>query len=233
MPPDIGTLTTTVKITRVSSSGGMIIQNYDFAVRAGERIIYQGDTYFGFFSKAALSQQVGIRDAKPYQPTAAEVVRAKFFEYPTEPPYPDTQLRMIDQIEMFVPDGGPRGLGFNSGVKIVNPEEWFFKAHFFQDPVCPGSLGLESFLQLLKVVAVERWGWEAGGQFRIKTLAKPHRWLYRGQVIPQDSRVTVQAVVTDIDEARQSLQADGFLLVDGRIIYQMTNFALAWTRDGP
>jgi 3-hydroxymyristoyl/3-hydroxydecanoyl-(acyl carrier protein) dehydratase len=31
----------------------------------------------------------------------------------------------------------------------VDPSFWFFKAHFFQDPVWPGSLGLESFLQLV------------------------------------------------------------------------------------
>ena len=31
-----------------------------------------------------------------------------------------------------------------------------------EDPVTPGSLGLESFLQLLKFAAVERWGWQEG-----------------------------------------------------------------------
>ncbi len=64
---------------------------------------------------------------------------------------------MIDRIERFVPDGGPHGLGFIEGRKVVDPEEWFFKAHFYQDPVWPGSLGLEAFLQLLKVAAVEYW----------------------------------------------------------------------------
>src|SRR5262249_29848854 len=50
---DVGTLATTVKITKVSSSAGMIIQNYDFTVRSGGRAIYQGNTDFGFFSKTA------------------------------------------------------------------------------------------------------------------------------------------------------------------------------------
>ena len=62
---------------------------------------------------------------------------------------------MIDRIEMFVADGGPRGLGYIRGSKDVDPDEWFFAAHFYQDPVMPGSLGLESFLQLAKFVAVE------------------------------------------------------------------------------
>ena len=68
---------------------------------------------------------------------------------------------MIDRVDAFVPDGGPHGLGFIEGSKPVDPTAWFFKAHFYQDPVWPGSLGLESFLQLLKVVAAERWGGSA------------------------------------------------------------------------
>ena len=34
------------------------------------------------------------------------------------------------------------------GGMAVDPSAWFFKAHFYQDPVIPGSLGLESLLQL-------------------------------------------------------------------------------------
>ena len=37
---DAGTLTTTVQMTRVSQSGGMIIQHYDFAVHRAEEIVY-------------------------------------------------------------------------------------------------------------------------------------------------------------------------------------------------
>ena len=62
--PDCATLTTRVQITRVASSAGMIIQNYDFAIRNPAGVIYRGDTVFGFFSKAALGQQVGIREAQ-------------------------------------------------------------------------------------------------------------------------------------------------------------------------
>src|SRR5207245_280096 len=62
--PDIGTLTTWVKITRVSRSGGMIIQNYDYRVSTGGRTVYEGDTYFGFFTRDALANQVGLREAK-------------------------------------------------------------------------------------------------------------------------------------------------------------------------
>src|SRR5205807_6712020 len=43
--PDTGTLTTRVKITKVAKSAGMIIQNFEFAVRAAGQMVYAGDTY--------------------------------------------------------------------------------------------------------------------------------------------------------------------------------------------
>ena len=59
-------------ITKVSQSAGMIIQHYDFRRRAGAGPVYRGDTYFGFFRREALANQVGIREATPYRPGADE-----------------------------------------------------------------------------------------------------------------------------------------------------------------
>ena len=41
----------------------MIIQHYEFSVRAGDVLVYDGETYFGFFHPDALAEQAGIRDA--------------------------------------------------------------------------------------------------------------------------------------------------------------------------
>jgi len=209
----------------------MIIENFDMKVECGAGVIYEGDTYFGFFSKAALADQVGIRDATPYEPSADELKRGRSFQYPSTAPFSDKMMRMVDKIETFIPDGGPHGLGFIRGNISVDPNAWFFKAHFYQDPVWPGSLGLESFLQLLKLAAHERWNNESGNDCRFKTMARgqKHTWIYRGQIIPKDKKVTVQAVVTDIDDNTKTIKADGFLIVDGRIIYQMKDFAVSLT----
>ena len=45
-------------------------------------------------------------------------------------------------------------------------------------------------------------------------------------MLPNNRRVTVQALVTHADEAQRILRADGFLCVDGRPIYGMKDFAL-------
>jgi hypothetical protein len=45
-------------------------------------------------------------------------------------------------------------------------------------------------------------------------------------VVPRDKEVTVVLEVTAADDDNRRLTADGFLIVDGRIIYQMTDFTL-------
>ena len=133
---------------------------------------------------------------------------------------------MVDHIELHLPEGGPHGLGFIRATKRVEADEWFFKAHFFQDPVVPGSLGLESFLQLLKFAAIERWGHTPEARWEAVAVGAPHEWIYRGQVIPADRLVTVEVAVTKVDEATRRLTADGFLSVDGRVIYGLKDFTV-------
>lgn len=224
--PGSGTLSVRVKLTRASSSAGMIIQFFDYEVRAGRQLIYKGDTYFGFFPKIALARQEGLKDAKRYQPAAQELSRSRSLEFPQSAPFPGDRLHLLDRIAYWVPDGGPKALGFVRATRRVVPEEWFFKAHFFQDPVIPGSLGLESFLQLLKFMSVERWGNPESVRHETVAMHERHEWTYRGQVIPTDSEVTVEAVVTEVDEARRLLRADGTLSVDSRVIYAMKDFTV-------
>jgi 3-hydroxymyristoyl/3-hydroxydecanoyl-(acyl carrier protein) dehydratase len=199
----------------------MIIESFDFCVRSRAGDVYRGSTTFGFFSKSALAQQVGIRDAKLFDPPSAEPFS---FAYPSEPPYPDTMLRMVDRVECFSPTGGPRGLGYIRGETDVDPDAWFFKAHFYQDPVWPGSLGLESFLQLLHFAARRRW--PSAMPIESVALGTSHMWMYRGQIIPTNRRVTVEASIAAVDGAQRTLCADGLLSVDGRVIYQMSNFTV-------
>lgn len=227
-----GVLTTTVKITDVHRSGDMLIQHYDFTLRNRGETVYQGTTYFGFFPQQALANQVGIRDATLYQPSAAEIARGQSaaypIPYPSGAPFPEQRLRMVDRIELWVPDGGPAGLGFIRGAIDVDPDAWFFQAHFYQDPVWPGSLGLESFLQLLKYAAIELFGGAAEDYFEAVALEQQHQWVYRGQILPTDHRVKVQAEITAVDSDSGLLCAEGFLSVDDRVIYAIHHFALRW-----
>ncbi|MBW2620053.1 MAG: type I polyketide synthase, partial [Deltaproteobacteria bacterium] len=240
--PDKKTLSMRARMTKVSEAGEMIIEHFDFEVFQDAEMVYSGDTYFGFFTEQALAQQVGIRGAEQqvYCPTADELHRSRSCNFENQAPYrpddpdvhsapsltmPAKALRMIDRIDTYVPKGGPEGLGFIHGVKEVDPDEWFFKAHFCQDPVWPGSLGIESFLQLVKFMAIDRWE-DLVDSHRFELITgEPHNWIYRGQVIPENKTVEVEAVVTKIiNTPVPTIYANGFLKVDGLYIYQMENF---------
>jgi len=221
-----GTLTTRVKVTKIASTAGMILQNYDFAIHSSDGLVYDGSTEFGFFHPRLLLEQVGIRDAAPYEIEAEEQARARRFVTPSDPPFPDSRLRMIDQVDALVLDGGPQGLGVARGSTRVDPDAWFFKAHFLHDPVWPGSLGLESLLQLLKIVAASRWGVNPESVFESPALEQAHHWTYRGQIVPANHRVTVQAEIKARDDRRRQIVADGYLDADGKTIYQMKDFSV-------
>lgn len=225
--PGAGILTTKVKITKVSQSGGMIIQDYDMEVLCKGRTVYKGITQFGFFSRKSLSEQLGVRGAARHAPSREELAAALPVSLSAEPPLPGEKLIMLDSVETYLPEGGPKKLGFIRGLKKVNPDEWFFKAHFYQDPVCPGSLGLESFINLLKAAAARRWkDLPPGSRFEAMALAEKHQWIYRGQIVQKNKLVTVEASITGADDERKILRADGFLIVDGLVIYQMKDFAI-------
>lgn len=244
---EIGWLRIRVRMTRVSEAGGMIIENFDMQVLSGDEMIYEGTTYFGFFSKAALENQVGIRDAKRYMPSADEKARGRRLllprVHPLTPEDPQVQpgtpacmpggaFQMLDEVDVYVADGGPQGLGYVHGIKQVNPDEWFFQAHFYQDPVWPGSLGLEAFMQLLKVHMLERWPQlRDTHRFECIAVGRPHVWGYRGQVTPNNRHVEVEAWITSAEDGDEPVvTADGFLVVDGKPIYEMKDFALRLVR---
>ncbi|MFN8612704.1 MAG: beta-ketoacyl synthase N-terminal-like domain-containing protein [Vulcanimicrobiota bacterium] len=242
-----GMLRMRVRMTKVSEAGGMIIENFDMQVLQGDRMVYEGTTYFGFFSKSALDNQVGIREAKRYMPTPAEQARGKRVALPRQHPLTPTDqqvsrgtsacmpggaLQMMDEVDLYVKDGGPSGQGYIHGVKKINPEEWFFQAHFYMDPVWPGSLGLEAFLQLLKVAMLDRYPHLADThRFECIATNRVHTWGYRGQVIPTNKIVEVEAWMSRWeDDDEPVVTADGFLVVDGKPIYEMTNFAMRMVR---
>jgi PfaB family protein len=242
--PDAGTLTVRARLTQASEAADMIIEHYDFEVRQPNQQLYSGNTYFGFFTTPALAQQEGIRqaDLQVYNPTPQEATYSQTEELVDYAPLtpgdlqydrasglvlPAKALRMIDRIEICLPDGGPHGLGFVRGSKPVDPGEWFFKAHFYQDPVCPGSLGIESFIQLLKYLARKRWP-DLIKTHRFALLTEDsHSWIYRGQILPHNRLITVEASITGIQDGPQTrIIADGYLQVDGLYIYKMENFGI-------
>jgi 3-hydroxymyristoyl/3-hydroxydecanoyl-(acyl carrier protein) dehydratase len=142
-------------------------------------------------------------------------------------------LVMLDRITGYRPDGGSRGLGWLRAEKDVDAGDWYFKAHFFQDPVQPGSLGVQALCSLLQWYLIERDAGAGLPRPRLESVRTGHpvTWRYRGQVVPGDGRLTVELDITGsgADERGPYATADGWLWVDGRCIYQVTGLGMRMT----
>jgi PfaB family protein len=226
VPRKAGTLSTRVKATRISQSGGMILQQYEFSVRSADGVAYEGLADLGFFPPNMLAQPDGIRDDTLEPAGSTEGAGRGSFGFPTEAPFPDSLWRLVEEIDGLCLEGGSHGLGVVRGSTRIDPDSWFFRAHFLGDPVWPGSLGQESVLQLLKVMASARWGSSASTRFESPGLAIAHRWTYRGQITPDNRLMTIRAEIKECNEEERRLVADGYLGVDGRIIHQMRDYSL-------
>ena len=129
-------------------------------------------------------------------------------------------LRMIDRVDGVWPDA-------IRARKRVDAGEWFFKAHFFQDPVQPGSLGVQAMIQ-----TVEQWLRATHGEAARMTaarieaplLGREHAWKYRGQVLPHHGEVTITVQVTEHDT--DYAVADASLWVDGERIYEASGIGV-------
>jgi PfaB family protein len=239
------TLHTRARLTKYSEAGDMIIEHFEFQVLNNGDMVYQGNTHFGFFTQKALDEQVGLQgvglsryvssdqeseikptllsDTRPLTPDDLVGSQSAYASLPA------TAIRMIDRIDLFLPDGGPHGLGLIEASKSVRPDEWFFKAHFLNDPVCPGSLGLESLITLMKYILLQRWPSLAESHcFSLASKIK-HTWTYRGQILPTNQEVRIQALVTKIKaEPLPRIWCDGLLRVDDLPIYEMINFSVGF-----
>ncbi len=218
-----GTLTTSVRIAKVAATAGMIIEHFEFAVRDATGLVYDGETSFGFFGDAALARQAGLRGAALGGRARERATPAPF---PRDAPFPDARLGMVDRIDALEADGGRAGLGYVRGSSTVDPGAWFFAAHFRDDPVWPGSLGIESFLQLLAYHAFERWGRPSSACFLAPEPGHGQVWTYRGQIVPGAREVAVEAHILERDDRARSLLAEGLIAVDGLPIYKLDGFRL-------
>jgi 3-hydroxymyristoyl/3-hydroxydecanoyl-(acyl carrier protein) dehydratase len=241
--PTSGTLRTRVRLLSASVLARTCLVSFAIESFVDAIPVATVRAEFGFFPREAFLDQVGL---PPTPGERARVVAASPFlvdltSRPARycagtPRLAGPMLRMIDRVTAFDPAGGAAGLGYVRGEKDVVPGEWFFKAHFYQDPVQPGSLGLESLAQLLQFFLIERGLGEdvANARFETLQLERPVRWKYRGQVVPESRRVVTEIVVTEVGRTARGpyAVADGWLWVDGLRVYSVTNLGVAIVGQG-
>ncbi|MFD6277097.1 beta-ketoacyl synthase N-terminal-like domain-containing protein [Streptomyces sp. NPDC060209] len=207
--PATRTVRTEAELTSVSRTGEMIIVSFAIRCFADDEEVFELSTVFGFFPPSAFDHQVGLpvpeggRAAleEPCERTVDLTTSpARYFAGPAVLPGP--MLLMIDRVTGYWPEGGSAGLGRIRSEKDVDAGEWFFKAHFFQDPVQPGSLGIEAMCQLLQFYLIERGLTEGVPHPRFEPVMPDREvtWKYRGQITPDNRLIRIDLEITEVAE---------------------------------
>ncbi len=235
--PTSGTLKTHVKITNISRAGSMIIEAFEVQCRMDGELVYEMDTVFGFFPQEALAAQKGLPSVgvakEAFEAPQGEVVDLtarpeRYFGGSANLSRPS--LLMIDRVVLAEADGGQEGLGRYRAEKDVDPAEWFFEAHFFQDPVQPGSLGIEAMIQALQFAMLHK-GMDEGmtaPRFEPLGTGQALTWKYRGQVLTHNKLIstTLDIVEEGEDDKGRYVVATASLWVDGMRIYEATGLGM-------
>ena len=142
-------------------------------------------------------------------------------------------MLMFERISTISEDGGAHGKGQVKAEMAVagNPLcDWFFSCHFYQDPVMPGSLGVEAILQAMQLYALQQ---NLGGH--LKSPYFTHRanhkiaWMYRGQIIPDNERMYLEIHISNVDvsDTQVTLTGDASLWKDTMRIYEVKDIAMS------
>jgi 3-hydroxymyristoyl/3-hydroxydecanoyl-(acyl carrier protein) dehydratase len=225
--PDLRGKTVVNRAALVKSvaSGGLYIQEYRFELAADGCAILSGSSTFGYFTRAVMARQAGLDLAeKSAAPEAGAVAGAA----PLANVHPESSLlRLADELR-YTPQAGRYGQGLVTGERAIAEDAWFFENHFYQDPVMPGSLGVETITGGLWSLAAMLAGGAGRPVLAGFTPGQTMRWKYRGQVLPANTRTRFEAHIKQAAAAGRPMRiaADADFWVDGTRIYAIENIPL-------
>jgi len=226
-------------------AGGMIVQNFTFELLVDDQPFYVGKAVFGYFGADALANQLGIDNGKithawfvDNKTPSHQIERLDLtdkglalFHAPADKPHyrlAGEQLNFVDTVSI-VEGGGKASLAYIYGERTIDASDWFFRYHFHQDPVMPGSLGVEAIIELLQTYALKN---DLGQQFNHPRFVAPLTnvvWKYRGQITPENKQMSLDVHITDIISTDHELRlvGDANLSKDGLRIYEVKDIVLS------
>lgn len=229
------TVSCAARVTSTIASDSTIIQKFTFHVSCEGRGVFEGESIFGFFPPEGMANQVGLDGGKAvparYESVGESGLAGEwvdltrpgvYFTSESSRPFDHLaggQMHFLDRV--FIANKSPAYL---YGVRDNDPRAWFYTCHFYQDPVMPGSLGVEAILEAVQLYAL-RSG--LGKRFRSPVFApvldQPMVWKYRGQILPGHQQMKIEVNITRIEEFddRVILEGDASLWADAVRIYEV------------
>lgn len=224
------TIQANAKLTRTVFSGSTIIQHFDFGLTSEGRVFFEGTSSFGYFPEESMASQSGLDGGKASLPWGkkAENIncsrKLNLNEALSKQDFPDGKLRLIDDINCCL-DGGLFSKGYAIASRRNSLNDWFYENHFFQDPVMPGSLGIEAIIQAFKAAvhsitkSDSPVSLAAGSGFK---------WKYRGQVLQNHREMLVDLHIQNHQKVNEVkvFTANANLWADEIRIYELQNLAI-------
>lgn len=233
------TIATEAELLKFVHLGNTIILSFQVKCFCDSVCFCEIRTSFGFFSKQAFATQKGIpvtdKQLAMFNTPGNCLIDLtiqpdQYFAGKLHLPK-DNLLQLLTRITGCWQGGGIAGLGCIRAEKEILPSDWYFKAHFYQDPVQPGSLGIQMMFETLTCFLLhEEKTIDSIVDQPIFSMFYPHemQWKYRGQVVPDNKLVTVIVEITKCVRSKYDnyVIANGTLWVDGKCIYGAENFGL-------
>ncbi len=206
--PDLPGKTVSCRATLTShtAGAGTIIQGYQFSLSVDGLEFFRGHSVFGYFHPEVMAKQTGLDRDRPPEPWAVKSRAGRQIDldlrdfYSSRIPW----LKLLDRAVM-IEQGGRYGRGYVLAQRDVKPSDWYFQQHFYQDPVMPGSLGVEACLQAMAIFGQQH----GSGSCMALPLEYPTTWKYRGQITQSTKHLTVEVHIEDIAQSPEETRLTG------------------------
>ncbi len=243
------TITTHARLLSTVASGSTIIQKFEFTCSCQDEPVFSGESIFGFFPPQTMANQVGLDGGKKVLPayetegkglagnwidlTDPDQSSLFFNQKPDRPDYnlAGGQLNYLDRVFISA-DANAGKPGYIFAVKDNNPHSWFYSCHFFEDPVMPGSLGVEAICEAMQLYALQH---DLGRQFHSPQFGLSSdlalTWKYRGQIQPGTRQMKIEVDINDviIHPDQVIIEGNASLWADTIRIYELQHIAICLT----
>jgi 3-hydroxymyristoyl/3-hydroxydecanoyl-(acyl carrier protein) dehydratase len=222
------------RLIKTIAAGGTIIQKFEFELSVDNTIFYRGESSFGYFAPETMQNQTGLDRQSPWQ--KASIKDFPFFDCFTISQNKKKGLTLSDGHMDFLDkiwvnqNSGKFKKGYIYAEKEINNQDWFFKYHFFQDPVMPGSLGVEAILQAMQTFAIAQQLDQHFTRPEFTSISDHElKWRYRGQITPKHNTMALEIHIKEIKYENKKIQVVGeaHLWIDGLRIYEIENASIA------
>jgi 3-hydroxymyristoyl/3-hydroxydecanoyl-(acyl carrier protein) dehydratase len=221
------TVTNQAQMTRSLASGGLYIQAYNFVLSVDGVLFVSGESSFGYFTPETMGKQSGLDTNEK----RAMLIENENFPQAFKPLKSIASKGERGLLDLFDsswvdPRGGRYSQGVVVGRKELKADEWFYSNHFYQDPVMPGSLGVEAITRGLWDFVQQEFPEVESETHMVEFMGEPAlRWKYRGQVLPTNKTTYFEIHIKKIERSSRlpAICADADFWVDGMRIYSIEN----------